>query len=47
MTKIFTAAAVAFALSLSAVAGSATAAPTYGMTVSEGEVNPFSAVDGK
>lgn len=47
MTKTLTAAAIAIALSFTAVAGSANAAPTYGLTISAGEVNPFSAVNGR
>ena len=47
MTKTFTAAAVAIALSFTAIAGSANAAPTYGLTVGAGQTNPFSAVNGR
>ncbi len=42
MTKFFTAAALVVALSTSAIA-----APTYGLSVGAGQVNPFAAVDGR
>ena len=42
MTKILTAAALVIALSTSAIA-----APTYGFSVGTGQVNPFSAEDGR
>ena len=41
MTKTLTAAAIAVALSFGAVAGSANAGPAYGLTISQGQVNPF------
>ncbi len=47
MTKTLTAATVAIALSFTAIAGTATAAPTYGLSIGSGEVNPFVAIDGR
>ncbi|MGI9405175.1 MAG: hypothetical protein ACR2O4_02290 [Hyphomicrobiaceae bacterium] len=45
MTRLFTAAALVIALSTGAIATSASAAPTYGLTIGDGYVNPFAAED--
>lgn len=49
MTKITAIGALALALAGASVttATTASAAPTYGFFVSSGDVNPFSAVDGR
>jgi len=49
MTWTITVAAMVLTLSIGAIAAStaASAAPTYGLTISGVQTNPFSAVDGR
>jgi len=47
MTKPLAAATVAITLAFGAAAGAATAAPTYGISVDGGSVNPFADKGGR